>query len=204
VAFDPTVPCRQSLANAAYPVANQMLQLTAQANLYPTTPNGRPVVGPNGSYPFGGIFAPPGLPGFGLRNTLGGIPGFPPSASPPVVVNQVAANGFTNVVPIEVTNAAGQQQVQFVTVPAPADALTAAQVVQGQFGNLFAGIDANQAVLNTRIDAATLNLAMAAYPRGQASNLRDVLEGLLAYQQLACPPPAAPSDVTNNLLSQSD
>jgi hypothetical protein len=215
VAVDPTAPCRQSIANAAYPVANQMIALTAAANLYPLTPNARPVVAPNRGYPFGGIFTQPGLPGLGLQNTLGGLAAFPPGAAPQAALTQIAAGGFTtpNVVQVQIpiVDAAGQvtfvPQNQILNLPSPADQLTAAQVFQGQIGNVFAGVDSIQGVYNTRIGAAELNVAMAGFPRAQASNLRDVLEGLLAYRELACPAPQPPqSDDTSTLdrLRQSD
>jgi hypothetical protein len=214
VAVDPTAPCRQSIANAAYPVANQMIALTSAANLYPLTPNARPFVGPNQGYPFGGIFTQPGLPGLGLRNTVGGLAAFPQTASPQAALTQIAAGGFTtptvldNIVPI--VDAAGAVTFQnvgqrIVNLPSPADQLAAAGVFQQQYTNLFAGVDSTQGVFNTRIGAADLNIAMAGFPRAQASNLRDVLEGLLAYRELACPAPASSSDEsTLDRLRQSN
>ncbi len=213
---DPTAPCRQAIANAAYPVANQMIALTAAANLYPLTANARPVVGPNWGYPFGGIFTQPGVAGLGLRNTLGGLVGFPPTAAPQAALTQIAAGGFTTPVPLDtivpVVDANGAVTFQnigqrIVNLPSPADQLAAAGVFQQGYSNLFAGVDAVQGVYNTRIGAAELNLAMAGFPRAQASNLRDVLEGLLAYRDLACPPPASPSEeptTTSERLRASD
>jgi len=211
VAVDPNVPCRQSIANAAYPVANQMIALTAAANAYPLTPNARPVVGPNRSYPFGGIFTQPGLAGVGVRNTVTGLAGFPPTAAPQAALTQIAAGGFTtptpldNIVPVVDATGAVTFQVtgqRIVNLPSPADQLAAAGVFQQGYSNLFAGVDATQGVYNTRINAAELNLAMAAFPRAQASNLRDVLEGLLAYRDLACPAPASPSENTDSTLDR--
>jgi hypothetical protein len=174
---DSSATCQAAIAQAAYPIANQMVTFTVAANNYPMTPNGRPVIAPTFGYPGFFGFAGPGR-AFGTANTLlaGGLSGLnslPPGTSPAAVLNALAGapGGLTlGVGPL----GAG-------------DLLGVAGLQQGQVGNILAAIDTQQGVLGTRFGAAQLNAAFTAFPRQQAALLKEVLEGLTFYRDLACP-----------------
>ncbi len=177
-AADPAAACQRAVANAAYTIGNQMLQFTAAANLYPLTPQLRPVLAPPALYPgFGAIFAPG--PSLGLANgvlaaSVGGLAAFPPGAAPAAILNQLAASPTGLVAPGGIGTAES------------ADLLTIAGLQQAQLGNILAAIDTRQGVLGTRLAAADLNAALTAWPREQAALLKEVLEGLTFYRDLVC------------------
>jgi hypothetical protein len=178
----PATSCQQAIAQAAYPMVNQMIQFTAAANVYPTGPFGRPFVGPSFGYP--GVA---GLYGAGLggnlalanrfiasgRTTLGG---FPPGAFPGAVANQLAG------VP------GGLVAVGGLGTGITADLIGLAGLAQAETANVLAGIDTRQGVLGTRFAAAELNAALTSFPREQAALLKEAIEGLTLYRDLACPP----------------
>jgi hypothetical protein len=172
--------CQAAIAQAAYPIANQMVQFTAAANVYPMGPFGRPFVGPSFGYPgINGLLAAPGgnlaLANAVLASSRAGLGAFPPGAFPGAIVNQLAG------VPGGLVAPGG------LGTGASADLLTIAGLVQAQQANVLAGIDTRQGVLGTRLAAADLNAALTAFPREQASLLKDALEGLTFYRDLACP-----------------
>jgi hypothetical protein len=180
---DPYAACQQALANAAYPIANEMVQFTAAANVYPMGPFGRPFVGPSIGYPgVNGLFMGPGG-NLGAANALiangrANLGALPPGAFPGAVINQLAG------VP------GGLVAVGGLGTGISADLLGIAGLTQGEVGNLLAAIDTRQGVLGTRFAAAELNAALTAFPREQASLLKEVLEGLTIYRDLACTPPS--------------
>jgi hypothetical protein len=180
---DPNAACQQALANAAYPIANQMVQFTAAANMYPMGPFGRPFVGPTIGYPgVNSLFLGPGgnlaAANAVLASSPAGLGAFPPGAFPGAIVNQLAG------VP------GGLVAVGSLGTGVSADLLGIAGLVQGQQANVLAAIDTRQGVLGTRFAAAELNAALTAFPREQASLLKEVLEGLTIYRDLACTPPS--------------
>jgi hypothetical protein len=153
---DPAALCRQSIAQAAYPVANQMLWFTQAANLYPMGPAGRPVLGPPVGYPgFGAIYGGYG-PGMQFANAIGGQSLLNLAASPIPVIPTIGAT----------LNGTGAELI----------------------GNIFTGIDTRQTIIGNRLTAAELNAGFTAFPREQAALLKEVLEGLNFYRELACPP----------------
>jgi hypothetical protein len=180
---DPHAACQQALANAAYPIANQMVQFTAAANVYPTGPFGRPFVGPTIGYPgVNSLFLGPGG-NLGAANALiasgrANLGALPAGAFPGAVINQLAG------VP------GGLVAVGCLGTGISADLLGIAGLTQGEVGNLLAAIDTRQGVLGTRFAAAELNAALTAFPREQAALLKEVLEGLTIYRDLACTPPS--------------
>jgi hypothetical protein len=174
--IDPNASCQQALAQAAYPIANQMVTFATAANAYPMTPNGRPVIAPTFAYPGFFGFAGPGR-SFGAANgllasNLRGLNNFPPGTTPAAVLNALAG-------------APGG-----LTLPAlgAGDLLGVAGLYQGQVGNILGAIDTQQGVLGTRFAAAELNASFTAFPREQAALLKEVIEGLTLYRDLACPP----------------
>jgi hypothetical protein len=179
MAMDPTAACHQALANAAYPMVNQMIQFTAAANVYPMGPSGRPLVGPPTAYPGFGAFYGPGR-GLGVPNALiangaATLRGFPPGALPGAVASQLAG------VP------GGLVAVGGLGTGITADLLGLAGLAQGEVGNLLAAVDTRQGVLGTRFAAAALNAALTSFPREQAALLKEAIEGLTLYRDLACP-----------------
>ena len=178
-AADPNASCQRALAQAAYPIANQMVTFTAAANAYPMTPNGRPVIAPTFAYPGFFGFAGPGR-SFNTANSLvrsglAGLNGFPPGTSPSAIVNTLAG------VP------GGLVPVGGLGTGITSDLLGIAGLQQGQVGNVLAAVDTQQGVLGNRFAAAELNAAFTAFPREQAALLKEVLEGLTLYRDLACP-----------------
>jgi hypothetical protein len=166
VVFDPYAACQQSLAQAAYPIVNQMLWFTQVANAYPMTPNGRPYVGPAVSYPgIGPLFGPGGGPYTQFANTLGGAS----------LASLYAAS--QPIVPFVPTNGNGE----------------AAAVVAELTGNVFNAAGLRLATQDTRLAAAEVNAGLTSFPREQAVNLKDVLEGLIFYRDIACTRPEPPN-----------
>ena len=171
--------CQRAIAQAAYPIANQMVQFTAAANVYPMGPFGRPFVGPSFAYPgVNSLYLPGG--NLAAANALiasgrANLAGFPPGAFPGAVINQLAG------MPGGLTAPGG------LGTGASADLLTIAGLTQAEVANLLMALDTRQGVLGTRFAATELNAALTAFPREQASLLKDALEGLTFYRDLACP-----------------
>ncbi len=178
-AVDPVTACNQAVAQAAAPIANQMLYFTAAANLYPMTPNLRPVLGPAPLYPgFAAIYGGPGL-SLGLANaalasTLGGLAAFPGGTAPAAILTQLS------------TTPPGLVAPGGIGTPQSVDLLTIAALQQAQVANVLGALGTQQSVVGTRLAAAELNAAFTAWPREQAALLKEVLEGLTFYRDLVC------------------
>lgn len=156
IAASATANCQQMIAQAAYPVAQQMLAFAQAANAYPTGPAGRPLIAPPSAYPgFQSIYSPFGGPGYQFAGLIG-------AAS---LANLAAAPG-----PI------------LPTVTNPPNG-TAAELI----GNVFTATDVRQTIIGNRLAAAELNATLTAFPREQAALLKEVIEGLELYRNLACP-----------------
>ncbi|HWP28108.1 MAG TPA: hypothetical protein VNM50_01065 [Chloroflexota bacterium] len=156
-----------------------MLYFTAAANLYPMTPNLRPVLGPGPLYPgFAAIYGGPGL-SLGLANaalasTLGGLAAFPGGTTPAAILTQLS------------TTPPGLVAPGGIGTPQSVDLLTIAALQQAQVANVLGALGTQQSVVGTRLAAAELNAAFTAWPREQAALLKEVLEGLSFYRDLVC------------------
>jgi hypothetical protein len=88
--------CRTEIAQAAYPVVNQMLYYTMLGNVQPSGPLGRPPLVPAAAYPgFGAVYGTGGPEYLFANGILAGSLGGLSPATLPAGPADLVANGFT-------------------------------------------------------------------------------------------------------------